>query len=157
MASQTGYLLDTNIVVALTRDKQLGKHIDASYQLSAGLHRCVISIVTAGELYSLARYLGWGQKKRESLDEILEKLVWIDINHPDLLRAYGEIDADCTKGGCRMSKNDAWIAATAQVTGLTLLTTDKDFDFAHGQSLLKRTWIDPKLQSADGESGANHD
>jgi len=27
-----------------------------------------------------------------------------------------------------MGKNDIWIAATASVYGLTLLTTDKDFD-----------------------------
>ncbi|MCC5828518.1 MAG: type II toxin-antitoxin system VapC family toxin [Phycisphaeraceae bacterium] len=152
MPTEAGYLLDTNIVIALIRNRQLGQFIDTSYQLSTGLHRCVISVVTVGELYSLVRYLGWGQKKRETLTEILNELVWTDINHPDLLRAYGELDADCTKGGCNMGKNDAWIAATAQVTGMTVLTTDKDFDYAHSQGMLKRIWIDPKSQLGDEES-----
>ncbi|MEX0654152.1 MAG: type II toxin-antitoxin system VapC family toxin [Phycisphaeraceae bacterium] len=146
MPTETGYLLDTNIVVALTRNNRLGQLIDTSYQLSAGLHRCVISVVTSGELYSLTKYLGWGQKKRQTLDEILDELVWIDVNHSDVLRVYGEIDADCTAGGCKMGKNDVWIAATAQVTGMTLLTTDKDFDYAHSQDMLKRIWIDPNSQ-----------
>jgi len=157
MPSEAGYLLDTNIVVELTRDKQLGRFIDTTYQLSSGLHRCVISVVSVGELYALAKYLGWGRKKCETLDEILEELVWIDINHPDLLRAYGEIDAGCTRSGCRMGKNDAWIAATAQVTGMTLLTTDKDFDFAYGRGWLKRSWIDPGSQLGGDDSGGNCD
>jgi len=157
MTTETGYLLDTNVVVALTRSNQLGQYIDASYQLSVGLHRSVISVVTTGELYSLAKYLGWGQTKRQTLDEILRELVWIDINHPDLLSVYGEIDASCTKGGCKMGKNDVWIAATAQVTGMTLLTTDKDFDYAHSHTMLKRIWIDPASKNGGDNSKGNHD
>ncbi len=30
-----------------------------------------------------------------------------------------------------MGKNDLWIAATASVTGVTLMTTDGDFDHLH--------------------------
>lgn len=153
MPTETGYLLDTNIVIALIRNKQLGQYIDATYQLSTGLHRSVISVVTVGEMYSMAARLGWGQKKLEPLSNILDELVWIDINHPDLLRSYGEIDADCTKAGCNLGKNDAWIAATAQATGMTLLTTDKDFDYAHSQSMLKRIWIDPKSKTGNDNSG----
>jgi tRNA(fMet)-specific endonuclease VapC len=74
-----------------------------------------------------------------------------------LLRTYGEIDADCTKGGCNMGKNDAWIAATARVTGMTLLTTDKDFDYAHSRSMLKRVWIDPESKTGNDNSRGNHD
>ena len=41
-----------------------------------------------------------------------------------------------------MGKNDVWIAATAAVTGATLLTTDRDFDRLTPQ-FLTRVWIDP--------------
>lgn len=157
MPKDSGYLLDTNIVIALIRNNPLGQRIDASYRLSSGLHRCAISVVTAGEMYSLAKYLKWGQKKCKSLNEILDELVWIDINHPDLLSAYGEIDAGCTLGGCKLGKNDAWIAATAQVTGMTLLTTDKDFDYVHEQGMLRRIWIDPVSNNDGDHSGGNHD
>jgi len=81
----------------------------------------------------------------EILDQLLSELVWIDIDHPDVLRAYGEIDAKCTSGGNKLGKNDAWIAATAQTTGMTLLTTDKDFAYAHDLGLIRRIWIDPDV------------
>ncbi len=44
-----------------------------------------------------------------------------------------------------LSKNDLWIAATAKAMGLTLLTTDRDFDPLH-PTLITRTWIDPASQ-----------
>jgi len=43
-----------------------------------------------------------------------------------------------------MGKNDLWIAATAHVTGATLLTTDKDFDHLDPQFLV-RVWINPAI------------
>lgn len=42
-----------------------------------------------------------------------------------------------------MGKNDVWIAATARITGTTLLTTDKDFDPLQGV-WLDREWVDPR-------------
>jgi len=63
MPSDPGYILDTNILVALIRNKTLGQSIDNTYQLSSGFHRCVISVVTVGEMYSMANRLGWGAKK----------------------------------------------------------------------------------------------
>ena len=40
--------------------------------------------------------------------------------------------------------NDLWIAATAQITGTTLLTTDKDYDHL-SPFYIQRDWIDPAL------------
>jgi len=37
-----------------------------------------------------------------------------------------------------------WIAATALVTGLPLITTDKDFNHL-GQVLIQVHWVNPKL------------
>ncbi len=39
MAPTIGYLLDTNVLVALIRGKELGKRIDAQYNLRAELNR----------------------------------------------------------------------------------------------------------------------
>jgi predicted nucleic acid-binding protein len=36
-----------------------------------------------------------------------------------------------------MGKNDIWIAATVNVTGATLLTTDQDFDHLDGVFLAR--------------------
>ena len=56
--------------------------------------------------------------------------------------AYGEIDTASDALGHRMGKNDLWIAATARVLGLTVLTTDKDFDHLH-PTWIDREWVDP--------------
>jgi tRNA(fMet)-specific endonuclease VapC len=143
MASDGGYLLDTNVVVALVRNNQLGQHIDQRYELSTGFHRSAISIVTVGEMYSLASQFGWGQQKQTDLQAILDEIVWIDINHHDVLQAYGEIDAASKRDGNAMGKNDVWIAATAKASRMTLLTTDRDFDYAHPR-FVQRIWIDPE-------------
>jgi predicted nucleic acid-binding protein len=55
----------------------------------------------------------------------------VDINHPDILTAYGELDDLSNRAGRSMGKNDVWIAATAKVSDATLLTTDGDFDHLH--------------------------
>lgn len=128
MAPVSGYLLDTNILVYLIRGNALGKAIEANFALSGSLSRCLISVVTVGEMYSLARQWSWGQKKLDQLQAILSQLVWIDINHPDILETYGELDDISNRAGRSMGKNDLWIAATAKVSGTTLLTLDGDFD-----------------------------
>lgn len=143
MAPAVGYLLDTNVLVALIRAKALGKAIDQQFGLRAAMNRSMICVLTVGETLSLVRQFGWGQAKRDALQEVLDEVVWIDINHPDILDAYGEIDHASRKMGRPMGKNDVWIAATTNVTKATLLTTDVDFDHLHG-TYLDRVWIDPK-------------
>jgi tRNA(fMet)-specific endonuclease VapC len=44
-----------------------------------------------------------------------------------------------------MGRNDVWIAASAAVTGATLMTTDRDFDLLDGTHI-QRVWIDPKTR-----------
>ena len=143
MSSDRGYILDTNVIVHLIRNNELGRYINATYNLSDALQRAVISVVTIGEMYSLAEHRNWGQTKIKQLENILKEIVWIDINRNDILRAYGEIESATRRNGHQLGKNDIWIAATANVTGMTLLTTDKDFDHAHPK-FINRIWIDPK-------------
>jgi tRNA(fMet)-specific endonuclease VapC len=142
MVAAGGYLLDTNIVLALMRSNPLGRFIETTYGLRAALNRSLISVATVGEMLSLARQFDWGKTKVTDLEALLNQLVWIDINHPQILDAYGELDHECRKVGRPMGKNDVWIAASALVSGATLLTTDIDFDHLHG-TWIDRIWIDP--------------
>lgn len=128
MASSTGYLLDTDILVHLIRGKIVGQTIDAHFGLRTSLNRCIISVVTVGEMYSLIRKWAWGPTKTAEMQRLLGQLVWVDINHPDILNSYGELDDASNRAGRSMGKNDVWIAATTKVAGMTLLTTDGDFD-----------------------------
>jgi tRNA(fMet)-specific endonuclease VapC len=48
-------LLDTNIVIHLIRDNEIGQQVDAAFQICHRPDRPLISIVTIGECLSLAR------------------------------------------------------------------------------------------------------
>lgn len=143
MASSTGHLLDTNILVHLIRWKTVGQTIDAHFGLRGALNRSVISVVTVGEMYSLVRQWAWGPKKIIELQRLLGQLVTVDINHPSIFYAYGELDDVSNRAGHPMGKNDVWIAATAKVAGVTLLTTDGDFCHLN-PAHLTRIRIDPQ-------------
>ena len=131
MARSVGYLLDTNILVHLIRNNTAGVAVASNYGLDAGLSHCVISVVTVGEMLALVRKFAWGMTKSTQLQKVLEQVVWVDINNPAILDAYAELDDSSQRAGSKMGKNDLWIAATAKVTGVTLLTCDGDFDHLH--------------------------
>ncbi|MBI3682973.1 MAG: type II toxin-antitoxin system VapC family toxin [Acidobacteria bacterium] len=127
-------LLDTNILLELVRNKDLGKQISSQFGLADAVHRPLISIVTVGEIWALADQFGLGEPKRDFLRNVLGTLVVLDISHESVLDAYVEVDRACrkAKGGARiLSKNDLWIAATTKAAGAVLLTTDKDFLCLH--------------------------
>jgi tRNA(fMet)-specific endonuclease VapC len=144
MPSASGYLLDTNILLHLLRGKELGQRIDQQYGLRSTIANCIISVVTVGEMESLARKFKWGQDKTAELKKLVDAVPWVDINDAALIAAYGTIDDFSDTSGRPMGKNDVWIAATAHVTQITLLTADKDFDHLQGK-FLNRIWIDPTI------------
>jgi predicted nucleic acid-binding protein len=124
------YLLDTNIVLAMVRGKALANRIDRTYGLRSARTRPLIARVTHGELWVLATRNGWGEAKRDALQNALDNLVTVDIHHPEVIDAYVAIDVFSQRhpqGARNMGKNDLWIAACAKAANATLLTTDKDF------------------------------
>jgi len=131
-------LYDTNILVYLVKDldhRQIAKTINPDNQ------KVFISVVTVGEIKSIALQNNWGSKRLQSLAEILDKLFTIEINE-NLINTYSEIDAYSQRRNPQiadypfatprnMGKNDLWIAATAALLGLKLVTTDADFSHLH--------------------------
>jgi tRNA(fMet)-specific endonuclease VapC len=113
------YLLDTNILVLLVRGKDAGHALDQQFGLRFGINRCMISIVTVGEMKALSRKFGWGTPKIEAMNRLLDQFFRVGIDHPAILDAFAEIDAESDRSGRKMSKNDVWIAATAKITGAT--------------------------------------
>lgn len=131
------YLLDTNIIIAYSRDDELTERLEANYQVLNGDHRLFVSIVTIGEIKSYIRKFKLGTRRRNIIYDTLLLTRTIDINHEEVLDMYADIDAfsqtklklpDHNFTARNMGKNDLWIAATAAHFGLTLLTTDRDFD-----------------------------
>lgn len=137
------YLLDTGILLHLVRGSALARGLDARYALRTSPSAPLISIVSVGELNSLARQLGWGEVRWLRLRVLLQQFQVIPLEAAGIVDAYGEIDHFSISAGRTMGKNDLWIAATAHVTGARLLTMDRDFDHLDPR-FLTRDYIDPQ-------------
>jgi tRNA(fMet)-specific endonuclease VapC len=136
------YLLDTNIMVHYVRGDAVWAKIREEYQLFIVEPTPIISIVTAGELRSLALQFKWGNAKLDRMEFALGYFDEMPIESRKLVDAYSKIDAFTQSIGQSMGKNDLWIAATAVIFDARLLTTDRDFDRLD-PLFLTRDWIAP--------------
>jgi predicted nucleic acid-binding protein len=121
-------LLDTNIVIHLIRDNEVGRRVDALFQIRHRPDRPLISVVTIGECLSLVRQFGWGAPKVELLEALLREFVVVAIDSRPVLERYAEFHQLTRSNGRTLGHNDLWIAATAAAAGAHLITTDADFD-----------------------------
>lgn len=131
------YLFDTNIVIHYLRESEMMHLVEQNYAPFQSASEIWISVVSYGELRSIAIQSKWGEKRIQQLENLLDMLNPIDIWSEDILNRYAEIDAfsqgkhpEIGSGASarNMGKNDLWIAASASVLGATLLTSDADFD-----------------------------
>ena len=156
----TSYVLDTGILLGYIRGAGYASYVENRFVVSEPPNIALISVITVGEIYSLALQFNWGEDKRKKLNEIIWKIPTIDINSRQILERYAEIDAysqgkhpskklppDITARN--MGKNDIWIAATGSVLKPLLLTIDHDFDHLNGVFLEVRC-IDPTLRGSSG-------
>lgn len=151
------FLLDTNVLLHYLRGSDLYKRIEANLNLSSPDNDIMISAVSKGELMALAIRNGWGEQRLRSLNDLLNRLVIIDIeasNHI-LFEVYSRMDCYSqnalpelklpqTQTARKMGKNDLWIAATAHLADATLVTTDNDFENLAGVFIRLR-YISPTL------------
>jgi predicted nucleic acid-binding protein len=155
MSSQSKtYVLDTNIFVGYVRDAPFSRYVDQEYEPLARNNIALVSVVTRGELQSLAYQFNWGPKKKKELQRLVHRVRAVPVQSADVIDRYAEIDAysqnalpDRPLGTSdrNMGKNDVWIAATASVIEATLLTTNGDFDHLHGE-FLHRIHVDPDAE-----------
>ena len=138
------YLLDTGIVLIATRASNASKVIDAQFGLSASNFRPAICEVSVGELLAFANANHWGHKRKASLMERLKTSLILPISHPGVHRRWADMQSKLQGAGITVGQNDLWIAATASVTGLTVLSTDKDFKRMVSHGLVQAVVVDPK-------------
>ena len=136
------YLLDTNVLLAWIRWGILQMYLQATYQLDTVRPTPIISIVSEAELRVLAIQNGWGPQKMRMVEMLVNYLAPVPIPHKSLVASYVEIDDYSRRQGHKMGKNDLWIAATAQVEGATILTTDQDFTHLP-QSMVRHIYVAP--------------
>lgn len=141
------YVLDTNVLVQYIRGSSVWERIRDEYQLLTAKQRPRISVVTEGELRSLAAQWNWGERKLGQLEYSLSVFDRLPIESAEVIQAYAVIDSYCASIGHKMGKNDVWIAATVAATKGTLLTTDRDFDHL-SPTYLSLNWIAPDTSAA---------
>jgi tRNA(fMet)-specific endonuclease VapC len=129
-------VLDTSVLVHLVRNDGVGQRVLSDHGLHELPDRPLVSIVTVGEMQALAELWNWGQRKKNSLDDLLRQVVVVRLSQGDIVRRYGEIEVfnKRTSVPARpVGENDTWIAATANAVDGTLVTADSDFDHLGGK------------------------
>lgn len=136
------YTLDTNVLLFYVRDKITRRFIDEKFGPFSDENESIISIVSIGEIYSLAAKNKWGETKLKVVEKLIDDLVVVEVRYKDLIDLYVDIDTYSNKSNpkrvvkgsaVKMGKNDLWIAATAAITDSKLLTADGDFDHLDGE------------------------
>lgn len=147
------YILDTGIILGYLRGAKYAEYVESRFAVSSPPNISFISIITIGEIYSLAIQLGWGNEKKKKLSDLLKIIPNVDISSDLIIEKYAEIDSYSQSrnplkklpvgmSARRMGKNDVWIAATGSVAHAILLTTDKGFEHLDGEYLTVK-YIDP--------------
>lgn len=135
------FLLDSNILLHYVRQNPTTALIETQFQPFQGSDPPLTSVVCIGEIRSIAIQNGWGTKKLLAMESFFAQLLKADINTDRIIHRYAEIDAFSQNKlpnrplgltARNMGKNDLWIAATASVLNIKLLTTDTDFDHLNG-------------------------
>ena len=103
-------VLDTNILVHYVRDDVTWGGIRTDYQLLLIDPTPVISIVTVGELRSLAKQWHWGVAKLDRMNFALGYFRVMPIESRDIVEIYSDIDSHFQLRGHKLGKNDLWIA-----------------------------------------------
>jgi tRNA(fMet)-specific endonuclease VapC len=127
---------DTNFLILFIRDSSPNEKIRSLVNPEKKPE--YMSLVSQVELKSFAVQSNWGKPRMDKIQELIDSLNVVDINNPLVLDRYVDIDtfsqrkhptiSSPFKTPRNMGKNDIWIAATASVLSLKLITTDGDFD-----------------------------
>lgn len=125
MTTTLPYLLDTNIVLLWTRENSpVADTLDRQFRLRDSPFRPAISEVTVAELLAFAEK--WGEKRRQLLKGIIDELLVLPISRTEIHQQWAKLYSHAKASGLAIQHdhNDVWIAATANVAGLRLISSD---------------------------------
>ncbi|MEY4903500.1 MAG: hypothetical protein RLZZ292_1315 [Bacteroidota bacterium] len=131
------YVLDTNILLHILRKSDFFNKLNLKYNFFHPSNNVYVSIVSVGEIYSLAFRNRWGDTRRQELAHWLQRFQTIPLyEEVAFIDVYAEIDnfsqnhhptLKLPTSARKMGKNDLWIATTTAYFNATLLSTDNDF------------------------------
>jgi tRNA(fMet)-specific endonuclease VapC len=101
----------------------------------------VVSFMTVAELDAWAELHRWGATRRDRMEQLLSTFL---IFFPDrrLCRLWAGVSTAARRAGRPIGAADAWIAATALLYGVPLVTHNPD-DFASVPGLIVLTGLGP--------------
>ena len=115
------YLFDTDAVSFIYKGDTRGRRYKT--YLSGSLSS--ISFMTLAELDLWAESHNWGHKKREDFALFLRQFAVIESSR-DLCRMWASVTEEVRRQGRKIQPGDAWIAATALLYNLPLVTHNAD-------------------------------
>ena len=113
-------VVDTCVLSALFR----GGLLAASYRPHITGRRLVISFVTLGELYKWPLERGWGDRRRSNLEAFIYRHCVLYPFNPALCQKWAEATYQASQNGYTVPIANSWIAATALLYGIPLLTNN---------------------------------
>jgi predicted nucleic acid-binding protein len=123
-ASQPGgmneIVVDTDVISFIFKGHTIGSRYEAD--LSGRV--CLISFMTVAELARWAIERNWSPQRTAWLHTYLRRFTVVDSS-PDLCEKWGEAMVSAIRAGRRIEPSDAWIAATALLFGVPLLTHNR--------------------------------
>lgn len=101
-------------------------------------HQIFLAAVTVSELRYGALVAGWGDARRERLEQVIRTTTVVPVSDRLLTRA-ADLRFVCRQAGHplhdRAHANDLWVAASALHIGAPLLTADDVFEDTPGLTL----------------------
>lgn len=128
------YLLDTNEVIRYLKGVS-----DAMALVTALADEGIfLSVITLGELYEgLLRVSGQPANDMAPFETFVSAVDVIPVD-TTIAQQYGRIRRDLRTRGLMIPDNDVWIAATATIHDLTVVTRDQHFSRVTGLNLYER-------------------
>ncbi|PYR99758.1 MAG: VapC toxin family PIN domain ribonuclease [Acidobacteria bacterium] len=120
-----GYLLDTNIVIALFAGE--GSVVNRFSKVNFA----ALSAIVYGELLQGALYSSRIAQNVSRLDVLRQSVPLLSCDE-GTAAAYADIGVQLRRQGRPIPDNDVWIAATARQHSLTLVTRDRHFSHVSG-------------------------
>ncbi len=116
-------LLDTS-VVSLLHPKKKNTELRAKYELHMRDRVLALSFQSVAELWEWAENNNWGQKSRDRLETFLRRFLILPYNY-ELAKVWARVMNRSRRDGRRLEAGDCWIAATAVLYAIPLITHDR--------------------------------
>ena len=123
-------VLDTNVVSLILRN---APQATPYLQYLEGVER-ILSFQTIAEMRFGSRTGKWGYFRKQNLESFLRAQTVVTYTD-ELAHNWALVMHEARRAGRRLEAGDAWIAATALLLNIPLLTHDRDFDVSSCPSI----------------------